>query len=176
MGDVLGGGNNDDHDDNDGGGGGKEGAGIGRAGGPGGDGPAVDVRGCDRGVDQDWRVVRGEEDRRRSQRRRTPLQALVAQGAGRGKIARASQGREADDNVLGRTDLLSLPCACVDAAGATFHDDAIGIRPQSSTGRRTNAAASKWEVLVHLTNVLDLYFESEEDDDAIAPGRSNSYV
>ncbi len=39
-----------------------------------------------------------------------------------------------------------------------------------------NAAASKWEVLVHVLNVSDLYFESEENDDAIAPGRSNSYV
>ncbi len=69
-----------------------------------------------------------------------------------------------------------MPCACVNAARATFHDDAIGIRPRSSTGRRTNAAASKWEVLVHVANVLDLYFESEEDDDAVEPGRSNSYV
>jgi exoribonuclease R len=81
-----------------------------------------------------------------------------------------------DNDVLGRTDLLSLPCACVDAVHATFRDDAIGIRPQSSTGRRTNAAASKWEVLVHVTNVSNLYFESEEDNDAVAPGRSDSYV
>ncbi len=81
-----------------------------------------------------------------------------------------------DDDVLGRTDLLSLPCACVDAACATFREDAIGIRPQSSTGRRTNAAASKWEVLVHVANISDLYFKSEEDDNAVTPGRSDSYV
>jgi hypothetical protein len=43
MGDVLGGGDNDDHDDNDGGGGRVEGAGSERAGGPGRDGPAVNV-------------------------------------------------------------------------------------------------------------------------------------
>ncbi len=81
-----------------------------------------------------------------------------------------------DDDVLGRTDLLLLPCACIDAARATFRDDAIGIRPRLSTGRRTNAAASKWEVLVHVMNVLDLYFESEEDNNAVAPGWSDSYV
>ncbi len=104
------------------------------------------------------------------------MQALVAQGAGRGEIARVLRGREADDDVLGRTDLSLLPCACIDVARATFRDDAIGIRPRSSTGRRMNAAASKWEVLVHLANILELYFESKEDDDAIAPGRSNSYV
>ncbi len=69
-----------------------------------------------------------------------------------------------------------LPCTCVNGAHATFRDDAIGIRPRLSTGRRTNAAASKWEVLVHVLNVSDLYFESKEDDDAIVPGWSNSYV
>ncbi len=81
-----------------------------------------------------------------------------------------------DDNVLRRTDLSLLPCACINAARATFLDNAIRIQPRSSTGRRMNAAASKWEVLVHVANVLDLYFESKEDDDAIAPGWSNSYV
>ncbi len=104
------------------------------------------------------------------------MRALVAQGAGRGEIARTSQGQEADDNVLGRTDLLLLPCACVNAAHATFRDNAVGIRPQSSTGRRTNAAASKWEVLIHVANVLNLYFESEEDNKAVTPGQSDSYV
>jgi hypothetical protein len=39
-----------------------------------------------------------------------------------------------------------------------------------------NAAASKWEVLVHVANVLELYFKSKEDNNAIALGRSDSYV
>ena len=58
MGDVMGGGDNDDYNDNDWEGGGQEeGTGIGHAGGPGGDGPAIDVRGRDRGVDKDWCMV-----------------------------------------------------------------------------------------------------------------------
>jgi hypothetical protein len=177
MGDFLGWGDNDDHDDDNGGGGGwEEGAGIGRAGGPGRDGPAVDVQGRDRSIDQDRCLVQGEEDRRRSQRRWTPLRALVAQGAGCGKNGCALRGREADNVVLGRTDLSLLPRACVDAARATFRDKAIRIQPRSSTGRRTNEAASKWEVLVHVANFLDLCFESEEDDNAVVPGQSDSYV
>lgn len=56
----------------------------------------------------------------------------------------------------GRTDLSKLPCVCVDASRTTFRDDAIGIRSRASTGRRVTEA-SKWEILLHIADVSDLY-------------------
>ena len=56
------------------------------------------------------------------------------------------------DGLEGRVDLSSLPCACIDAKRASFRDDSIGIRLRSSTGRKVNKAASKWEVLIHIAD------------------------
>ncbi|CAJ1934031.1 unnamed protein product [Cylindrotheca closterium] len=56
----------------------------------------------------------------------------------------------------GRTDLTKLPCICMDASSTTFRDDAIGIRPRAPTGRRVTDA-SKWEILLHIADVSDLY-------------------
>eukprot|EP00980_Cylindrotheca_fusiformis_P010618 scaffold2362_cov109-Cylindrotheca_fusiformis.AAC.9 len=64
--------------------------------------------------------------------------------------------KERTNNAEGRTDLTQLPCVCVDATRTTFRDDAIGIRPRSSTGRRVTDA-SKWEILLHIADVSDLY-------------------
>ena len=63
------------------------------------------------------------------------------------------------DGLEGRVDLTSLPCVCIDAKRASFRDDSIGIRLRSSTGRKVNKAASKWEILVHIADVSDIYFE-----------------
>ena len=68
-----------------------------------------------------------------------------------------------DDNdsiIEDRVDLTKLPCVCVDAARATFRDDAIGLRPRASTGRKVVPKASKWEVLIHITDVSDIYAPS----------------
>lgn len=59
-------------------------------------------------------------------------------------------------DIEGRTDLSRLPCICIDAAKTTFRDDAIGIRTRASTGRRVSKA-SKWEILLHIADVSDLY-------------------
>mmetsp|Transcript_27420 Transcript_27420/g.66602 ORF Transcript_27420/g.66602 Transcript_27420/m.66602 type:complete len:832 (+) Transcript_27420:92-2587(+) len=56
----------------------------------------------------------------------------------------------------GRVDLTKLPCICMDASSTTFRDDAIGIRPRAPTGRRVTKA-SKWEILLHIADVSDLY-------------------
>lgn len=70
----------------------------------------------------------------------------------------------------GRVNLSSLPCVCVDAQRATFRDDSIGLRMRSSTGRRVNKAASKWEVLIHIADVSDLYFTDDKvNDNVILP-------
>jgi hypothetical protein len=56
----------------------------------------------------------------------------------------------------GRIDLTHLPCVCVDAARTSFRDDAIGVRPRASTGRKVSQS-SKWEILLHTVDVSDLY-------------------
>lgn len=66
-------------------------------------------------------------------------------------------GKDMSKMIEGRTNLLALPAVCIDAKRATFRDDAIGVRPRSSTGRKVIEAASKWEILVHIADVSDLY-------------------
>jgi len=56
-----------------------------------------------------------------------------------------------------RMDLTSLPTVCVDAKSAAFRDDAIGVRPRSMTGRKVVKGASKWEILIHIIDVSDIY-------------------
>ncbi|KAL3823745.1 hypothetical protein ACHAXA_004838 [Cyclostephanos tholiformis] len=81
-----------------------------------------------------------------------------------------------DGGLEGRVDLTSLPCVCIDAKRTTFRDDAIGIRLRSSTGRWTKKAASKWEVLVHIADVSDLYFDVDGSDGTILPSRQDTDV
>ena len=94
-----------------------------------------------------------------------------SKGKKRTVTSRADAPSDDDDGLEGRVDLSSLPCVCVDAERATFRDDSIGIRPRSSTGRRVNKAASKWEVLVHIADCSDLYFDDGDinDDNYVVP-------
>ena len=62
-----------------------------------------------------------------------------------------------------RVDLTALPAICVDAKGVSFRDDAISIRPRSVTGRKMNASQSKWELLIHIADVSDIYCVSNEN-------------
>lgn len=57
----------------------------------------------------------------------------------------------------GRVDLTAYPCVSVDAKRTTFRDDALGVRPRASTGRKVDADASKWEIMIHITDVSDIY-------------------
>ena len=69
-----------------------------------------------------------------------------------------------NDSLEGRVNLSSLPCVCIDAERTTFRDDAIGIRLRSSTGRKVNKVASKWEILVHIADISDLYFDDDNNN------------
>lgn len=69
----------------------------------------------------------------------------------------------------GRTDLRHLPCICIDEKSTAFRDDAIGLRPRSSTGRKVVPEASKWEVLVHITDVSDIYILGVEQSKSHNP-------
>ena len=74
---------------------------------------------------------------------------------------KATSSLTASGVLEGRVDLSSLPCVCIDAKRATFRDDSIGIRLRSSTGRKVTKAASKWEVLIHIADISDIYFDKE---------------
>jgi len=56
-----------------------------------------------------------------------------------------------------RSDLRQLPAVCIDAKSTTFRDDAIGVRPRACTGRWLDGDASKWEIMIHITDVSDIY-------------------
>jgi hypothetical protein len=71
----------------------------------------------------------------------------------------AKQGADLED----RVDLRHLPSICIDAKTTTFRDDAISIRPRSSTGRKVIPEASKWELLIHIADVSDLYCDALPD-------------
>jgi hypothetical protein len=55
-----------------------------------------------------------------------------------------------------RIDLTKLPSVCIDNIKASFRDDAIGIRPRKATGRHV-ISNNKWEILVHIADVSELY-------------------
>ena len=68
----------------------------------------------------------------------------------------ATKNRNGQTRLEGRTNLSAIPCVCVDAKGTAFRDDAIGVRPRSSTGRKVTDA-SKWEILLHISDVSDIF-------------------
>ena len=59
-----------------------------------------------------------------------------------------------------RVVLTNLPCISVDAKRVAFRDDAIGVRPRAGTGRKLVESASKWEILLHVADVSDIYTEN----------------
>ncbi|KAK1745604.1 ribonuclease domain-containing protein [Skeletonema marinoi] len=78
------------------------------------------------------------------------------------EIASAKKKSKGKPSLIdGRVDLSSLPCVCVDAKRATFRDDSIGIRLRSSTGRKVTPA-SKWEILIHIADVSNIYYDGNE--------------
>lgn len=85
----------------------------------------------------------------------------------RGDLYRATRGKGHD--IEGRTDLTKLPTVCIDAARTSFRDDAISVRPRSSTGRKMIEEASKWELLIHIADVSDIYVPAQ-----LAPNSEDS--
>ena len=67
-----------------------------------------------------------------------------------------SKIKTAQNMFEGRINLSAVPCVCADAKGTAFRDDAIGVRPRSSTGRKVTDA-SKWEILLHISDVSDIF-------------------
>lgn len=78
------------------------------------------------------------------------------------EIASTQRKSKGKQNIIdGRVDLSSLPCVCIDAKRASFRDDSIGIRLRSSTGRKVTPA-SKWEILIHIADVSNIYLDDNE--------------
>ena len=67
-----------------------------------------------------------------------------------------SKNQTAQNMFEGRINLSTIPCVCADAKGTAFRDDAIGVRPRASTGRKVTDA-SKWEILLHISDVSDIF-------------------
>ena len=61
------------------------------------------------------------------------------------------------ENVQDLVDLTRIPCICIDGPRTSFRDDALGLRPRTSTGRAVFEQGGKWEILVHITDVTDVY-------------------
>merc|ERR1740139_994252 len=57
----------------------------------------------------------------------------------------------------GIVDLSNLPCVAIDAKGTSFRDDAVGLRPRKQTGRKLNHPSNKWELLIHIVDVSDVF-------------------
>jgi hypothetical protein len=60
------------------------------------------------------------------------------------------------DEYSSRNVLAKLPCILIDDARTSFRDDGIGLRPRVITGRRV-IEGMKWEILVHITDLSDVY-------------------
>ena len=105
------------------------------------------------------------EDKRRASLAKQCFSSTKRKSSNNNK--KATSSLTAADGLEGRVDLSSLPCVCIDAKRATFRDDSIGIRLRTSTGRKVTKAASKWEVLIHIADTSDIYFDKEG-------GKSNS--
>ena len=69
---------------------------------------------------------------------------------------KARQDKQSNHQLEDRANLSMIPCVCVDPKGTSFRDDAFGVRPRSITGRKVSDA-SKWEILVHISDVSDLF-------------------
>ena len=65
-----------------------------------------------------------------------------------------------------RVDLTTLPAVCIDAKNTNFRDDAVGVRPRLGTGRKVVPEASKWEILIHIADVSDIYSPEQRFMDA----------
>jgi RNB domain len=66
----------------------------------------------------------------------------------------------------GRIDLTRYPCLCIDETRTTFRDDALGLRPRAATGRPVTL--SKWEILIHVADVSDVYAPHQQQHDTEA--------
>eukprot|EP00557_Chaetoceros_sp_GSL56_P010843 CAMPEP_0176482522 /NCGR_PEP_ID=MMETSP0200_2-20121128/3420_1 /TAXON_ID=947934 /ORGANISM="Chaetoceros sp., Strain GSL56" /LENGTH=875 /DNA_ID=CAMNT_0017878843 /DNA_START=208 /DNA_END=2835 /DNA_ORIENTATION=- len=71
-------------------------------------------------------------------------------------IAQCSKTRNGNVMIEGRVDLTSLPTVSIDAKRTTFRDDALGLRRRSTTGRKV-IKGNKWELLIHIADVSDIY-------------------
>ena len=54
-----------------------------------------------------------------------------------------------------RVDLTRIPSICIDAPKTKFRDDAISVRPRKK--ERIVPGAGKWEILIHIADLSDLY-------------------
>lgn len=89
-------------------------------------------------------------------REQEPQQVLQRQEQSNNK--RLSQYNNKIPSIEKRIDLTMVPSICIDAVRTDFRDDAFGIRTRASTGRSVHeSSGSRFEILIHITDVSDLY-------------------
>ena len=67
-----------------------------------------------------------------------------------------------EGEVIPRDDLSHIPCVCIDSHRIRFRDNAIGIRPRIGARARGQEGSSKWEMLIHIADVTDIYSSPTE--------------
>lgn len=67
-------------------------------------------------------------------------------------------------------DLTKFPSICIDSASTKFRDDAIGVRPRSK--ELVIQGAGKWEILIHIADLSDLYSPNPTET-AFSPSHSS---
>jgi hypothetical protein len=89
----------------------------------------------------------------------------------RQELSKQSRSKGNRNLLEGRINLTSLPTLCIDAKGTSFRDDAIGLRKRSSTGRMVIEEASRWEILIHIADVSDIFGSNQSNHEFIPPLR-----
>ncbi|CAB9500566.1 expressed unknown protein [Seminavis robusta] len=72
-------------------------------------------------------------------------------------------------------DLSKMPFVCIDAKGTSFRDDAIGVRPRATTGRKMTDG-NKWEILVAITDVSDIYLDDDSSSSSSSSELDNNVI
>jgi len=106
-------------------------------------------------VPWDTKVLEASKDLEQFENARNRLLSLRSKASGALDAKQKQKQHPLDDDLEGRIDLTDIPCVCVDAKRASFRDDAIGIRLRPRDCR--SSIDNKWEVLVHVTDVSDVY-------------------
>jgi hypothetical protein len=61
---------------------------------------------------------------------------------------------------------------CANASQTSFRDDDIGVCPQALTGKKVNLEASKWEIILHIADVFNIYAPPETTNISNDPNTS----
>lgn len=109
-----------------------------------------------------WSNDRMETLKRQKYTQPWPPHILTAARAFVQHIVAEETATDPSDSASSRIHLTHWPSVCIDAPRTSFRDDALGVRPRATTGRRCIEEASQWELLIHIADVSPLYYNTKE--------------